>query len=253
MRHQELVERLQALEAEIRERARQNRESRVWACQTESTWHADEYEQWADELAALSASGQEGAAPSPRAECDVQPEGWRCTRPSGHDGPCAAVPDPVVGHATFSDGHHEPIRQSEAAAIIAESDAAKARRAEQMPDERTAIKCMFSAWLRLKELGWKQAEYCPKDGSLFDVIEPGSTGIHRCRYQGEWPKGSWWIEGDGDLWPSRPVLFRPLGAPPEGTEPAAQPQCQLPPPGWWCSRGAGHDGPCAARREGSNV
>lgn len=24
--------------------------------------------------------------------------------------------------------------------------------------------------------------------------------------------------------------------------------CTLPPPGWWCSRDAGHDGPCAARR-----
>jgi hypothetical protein len=116
--------------------------------------------------------------------------------------------DPIVGHSTFSDGHHEPLRQSEAVAIMAASDAAKARRAEQMPDERAAIDAMFEAWLRLKELGWKEAQYCPKDGSRFDVIEPGSTGIHRCRYEGEWPKGSWWIEGDGDLWPSRPVLFR---------------------------------------------
>jgi hypothetical protein len=24
--------------------------------------------------------------------------------------------------------------------------------------------------------------------------------------------------------------------------------CRLPPEGWWCSRGAGHGGPCAARR-----
>ncbi len=24
-------------------------------------------------------------------------------------------------------------------------------------------------------------------------------------------------------------------------------RCQVPPPGWWCSRSAGHDGPCAAR------
>lgn len=23
--------------------------------------------------------------------------------------------------------------------------------------------------------------------------------------------------------------------------------CTLPPPGWWCSREPGHDGPCAAR------
>jgi hypothetical protein len=25
-------------------------------------------------------------------ECDVPPPGWRCTRPKGHDGPCAAWP-----------------------------------------------------------------------------------------------------------------------------------------------------------------
>jgi hypothetical protein len=120
---------------------------------------------------------------------------------------------PIVGHKTFSDGHHEPLRQSEAAAIMAASDAAKALRTRRMPDERAAIDAMFEAWQRLKELGWNDAQYCPKDGSLFDVIEPGSTGIHRCRYEGEWPKGSWWIEGDGDLWPSRPVLFR-VPAPP---------------------------------------
>ena len=24
--------------------------------------------------------------------------------------------------------------------------------------------------------------------------------------------------------------------------------CDVPPPGWWCSRDAGHDGPCAALR-----
>jgi hypothetical protein len=23
--------------------------------------------------------------------------------------------------------------------------------------------------------------------------------------------------------------------------------CELPPPGWWCSREPGHEGPCAAR------
>jgi hypothetical protein len=27
-------------------------------------------------------------------ECPLPPEGWRCTRPPGHEGPCAAVPVP---------------------------------------------------------------------------------------------------------------------------------------------------------------
>ena len=118
--------------------------------------------------------------------------------------------DPVVGHKTFHDGHHEPLRKSEADALLAAADEAKAVRAAKMPDEQSAIHAMFDAWQRLKELGWNNAEYCPKDGSEFDAIEAGSTGIHRCRYDGDWPTGHWWIIGDDDLWPSRPVLFRAL-------------------------------------------
>ena len=67
---------------------------------------------------------------------------------------------------------------------------------------------MFEARQRLMELGWNDAIYCPKDGSEFDAIEAGSTGIHKCHYSGEWPDGHWWIAGDGDLYPSRPVLYR---------------------------------------------
>lgn len=88
----------------------------------------------------------------------------------------------------------------------AEAEAEK--RAAEMPDEKAALRVMHDAHQRLRELGWREAIYCPKDGSSFDVIEAGSTGIFRCHYQGEWPDGSWWIEGGGDLWPSRPILFR---------------------------------------------
>lgn len=91
---------------------------------------------------------------------------------------------------------------------MAQVEAATQRRAELMPDEPAAIRMMFEAHQRLKELGWNDAIYCPKDGSEFDVIEPGSTGIHRCHYHGEWPTGKWYIAADGDLWPSRPVLYR---------------------------------------------
>lgn len=30
-------------------------------------------------------------------------------------------------------------------------------------------------------------------------------------------------------------------------------QCTIPPPGWWCSREPGHDGPCAARPRSSDA
>lgn len=96
-------------------------------------------------------------------------------------------------------------------ALIASIYAAKAKRAENMPDEKAALAQMFEAWQRLKELGWNDACYCPKDGSMFSAIEPGSTGIHECNYTGDWPKGTWWIY-DGDVWPSRPILWRPRKA-----------------------------------------
>lgn len=84
--------------------------------------------------------------------------------------------------------------------------------ADQMPDEKSALMVMHKAFERLRELGWREAIYCPKDGSEFDVIEPGSTGIHRCIYEGEWPSGRWWIVEDGDMSPSRPILFKARSA-----------------------------------------
>lgn len=97
-------------------------------------------------------------------------------------------------------------------------DAARERRAAAMPDERSAINAMFEAWQRLKELGWREAIYCPKDGTTFDAIEAGSSGIQECYYEGKWPNWHWWALDEGDLWPSRPILYRvPLSCP--GREP----------------------------------
>jgi hypothetical protein len=81
-----------------------------------------------------------------------------------------------------------------------------------MPDETAAIRHLFDAQLRLKEFGWKDPVYAPKDGSPLDIIELGSTGIHRGHYEGEWPTGSWWVF-DGDTWPSRPALARAAPGP----------------------------------------
>jgi hypothetical protein len=120
-------------------------------------------------------------------------------------------PDEIVGHKTFRDGYsfrHEPLTRAEADRIMQAVRVADARRAELMPDEKSAISLFFEAWQRLKELGWKEAIYCPKDGSEFSAIEAGSTGIHRCIYQGEWPNGMWWILEEGDMSPSHPVLWR---------------------------------------------
>jgi hypothetical protein len=123
-------------------------------------------------------------------------------------------PDDVVGHKTMQrpDGSfwHEPLTRAQADEITAIAVAAQARRKELMPDEESAISMLFEAWVRLKEFGWREAIYCPKDGREFLVIETGSTGQHRCRYDGEWPDGAWWILSHGDLYPSRPTLFKDL-------------------------------------------
>jgi len=123
-----------------------------------------------------------------------------------------SLSDSIVGHKTFDDGEggfrHEPLYASEAEERLAEMEEAKQRRVALMPDEKSAIHMLFDAWQRLKELGWAEAIYCPKDGSVFDAIEAGSTGIHKCTYEGVWPSGTWWVSAHGDLSPSRPILYR---------------------------------------------
>lgn len=121
-------------------------------------------------------------------------------------------PDDIVGHKTHTNErgefYHTPLTRGEADELMAMVEQGKARRAALMPDEAAARKMLFDAYLRLKEFGWNDAIYCPKDGSTFDVIEAGSAGVHACHYQGEWPTGTWWIESECDLWPSRPALYR---------------------------------------------
>jgi hypothetical protein len=97
---------------------------------------------------------------------------------------------------------------ADARQILEDADAAKKRRAEQMPTEFDVLRVMMQCHSRLRELGWKEAIYCPKDGTSFQAIEFGSAGVHDCHYQGKWPKGTWWISDAGDLWPGRPVMVR---------------------------------------------
>ena len=85
--------------------------------------------------------------------------------------------EPVVGHKTFrnDDGtfRHEPLYESEAKDLMARIEAAEARRNELMPDEDAAIRMMMDAHTRLKDFGWRDAVYCPKDGSVFKAAAAG--------------------------------------------------------------------------------
>jgi hypothetical protein len=100
----------------------------------------------------------------------------------------------------------------DAESILAAHEAAKQRRAEAMPTEQDAIRAMYAAWTRLKELGWRDGRYMPTDGERFAGIQSGSTGIHAFtadRREGLEPP--MYFIHDGDLWCSYtpPVLFRP--------------------------------------------
>lgn len=122
--------------------------------------------------------------------------------------------DPNVQGSAFRGcaAHAATVKQSDAVeALFAEIEEADRRRAELMPTERDAINALFEAYLRLKELGWNDAIYCPKDGSTFQSISAGSTGIGNTCYQGEWPKGHWWTYEAGDMWPAHPILFKAQG------------------------------------------
>jgi hypothetical protein len=131
--------------------------------------------------------------------------------------------DEIVGHKTISTGEigpegfpvmrHEPLTRAEADALWERVEAKRKARAEAMPTEEDAVRAMWSAYQRLRELGWKEIMYMSseKHGTV-RLIEPGSSGIHEGHYMGEWPKGDWWLHEGGDLWPSRPCLAKPKSA-----------------------------------------
>lgn len=112
------------------------------------------------------------------------------------------------GHMTMNDGTHVALSADQANALWEEVERRDKELAACLPDERSALAALHEAFCRLKQLGWREAIYCPKDGTSFQVIEAGSTGIFDCHYVGTWPDGGWWIADGGDLWPSRPILFR---------------------------------------------
>jgi hypothetical protein len=80
-------------------------------------------------------------------------------------------------------------------------------------EERVHLLARFQGFDALRKLGWREARYAPQDGTPFLAIEAGSTGVHECSRN---PDGHFWIY-DGDMWPARPILWKPKPAtPPEG-------------------------------------
>lgn len=80
-------------------------------------------------------------------------------------------------------------------------------------DERPAIDRLYSAYRDLLAHGWQDAMYAPKDGTEIEIIEMGSTGIHKVAWASfdHKPLDSCsCFFGDAEGYPSHPVLFRKL-------------------------------------------
>jgi hypothetical protein len=117
----------------------------------------------------------------------------------------------------------QPIDAATAQAIYDSAMRQQADRVARMPDEATALRTMFDGFVRLKELGWRDATYAPDDGSALELIEAGSTGIHSGYRDAE---RRFWIDDDDVTWPSTPVLFRAARAPLTGRADDGQQQDQ---------------------------
>lgn len=116
------------------------------------------------------------------------------------------------GHMTMVDGSHVALSAEAAKALWGASERAQAKAEVDFPDEQAALREISRAVQRLRDFGWREGIYCPKDGSEFETIEAGSTGVFRCRYDGEWPDGMWMTFADGDVYPSShpPLMYRLL-------------------------------------------
>lgn len=81
----------------------------------------------------------------------------------------------------------------------------KAREDAELPH----VLALFEAWNALKRLGWQEPRYFhfPAEGQEFEMIELGSTGIHRAVVRGLDPPKTCWVDYE---WPSQPFLVRKL-------------------------------------------
>lgn len=90
----------------------------------------------------------------------------------------------------------------------AEAEAKQQRYVEE--GEEAQLAKMREGYNALRALGWRDITYCPKDGTRFLAVCGNGSEPRPCTYQGEWPKGTFWLEDADDLWPDRPVLFKPM-------------------------------------------
>jgi len=101
------------------------------------------------------------------------------------------------GHKTMVDGSHVPLTHDEAKALWEAMEAARAALAARLPHTAAALNAICGGKQRLRELGWRDGSYCPKDGTDFAAIEFGSTGIFTGHFPGKWPYDFAYVEAYG--------------------------------------------------------
>lgn len=75
-----------------------------------------------------------------------------------------------------------------------------------MPTEADAIAQLSAVLYRLKDLGWRERMYAPKDGTMIEVIEPCSVGTFDANY---WDGVGWFSHDAEDSYPSDFIMWRP--------------------------------------------
>lgn len=126
-------------------------------------------------------------------------------RPDGRKLPCCRK----CGMIRRADGQNKPCRGRVTVGPRGDAEPRFQSRGFKPLPEQQHIDAMWKGYQALKALGWREPMYCSKSDIEWWIIEAGSTGIHRANYEGQWPTGSWWIEGDA---PTQPILCKEIDA-----------------------------------------
>lgn len=103
----------------------------------------------------------------------------------------------------------KPTPQLALGKILAEAQIRRRERADHLPTTNHCVVALLQTVERLREIGWRDACYAPKDRS-FDAIVMGGSGVHRCQWLGG-TAGGWFIEDTNDWWPAQIVVWREIG------------------------------------------
>lgn len=90
------------------------------------------------------------------------------------------------GSMTTMDGRRIALTSDQAKSMWEQCEKADRDRAEKYHDSAACLDAMLSAECRLKQLGWRNGRYCPRDGNAFAVCQVGSTGM----WKGFWSEDS---------------------------------------------------------------